>query len=124
MKKVFYYESMVGDSDDKKKITVCLLVGDEADKNFNGYVFARGVACCSDKDNFSKRIGRAIAVGRAKKALFSGNCRKVRRPEIQERLPKEFQYKGMVNLRDIEMTPREIDLISFINEKNQELETA
>ena len=30
---------------------------------------ARGVAICNDKDNFNKKIGRAIAKGRASKAL-------------------------------------------------------
>lgn len=33
-----------------------------------------GQAVCSDKDNPNKKIGRSIAVGRAKKALYKPNC--------------------------------------------------
>jgi len=40
--------------------TVCLLVGDD--------VFKPGVAVCSPKDQFNKRIGRNIAKGRAQKS--------------------------------------------------------
>jgi len=34
----------------------------------DGNLVASGVACCHAKDNYSKRIGRAIALGRALKA--------------------------------------------------------
>ena len=45
-------------------ITVALMV------NKHQQVLARGIAICSSKDNFNKKIGRAIAVGRANKALI------------------------------------------------------
>lgn len=41
-------------------VTVCLHISDES--------FTRGVAICSPKDNPCKKIGRAIAKGRALKA--------------------------------------------------------
>jgi hypothetical protein len=34
-----------------------------------GIVFARGVSFCNPKDQFSKKTGRAIALGRAVKAI-------------------------------------------------------
>lgn len=96
MKEFYYYEHKNGEQDSQKKITVCLLIGDEENDNFAGYPFARGVAICSDRDNFSKKIGRAIAKGRAMKALFRGNYGKIRRPEIKKVLPREFKSKGTI----------------------------
>jgi hypothetical protein len=52
----FHYE-------DNSYITRCEL----EDKNRKTY--AMGFAICSPKDNFSRRIGRLIAEGRARKAL-------------------------------------------------------
>ena len=38
----------------------------------DGNLVASGVACCHAKDNYSKRIGRAISLGRALKQLETG----------------------------------------------------
>ena len=43
--------------------TLCQILGKD------GSVLSEGIAVCSEKDNFSKRIGRAISFGRAMKAL-------------------------------------------------------
>lgn len=58
MKTIFYYERT---EDKKPLITICLI-------RKNGD-YARGVAYCSFLDNPSKKRGRAIAEGRALKAL-------------------------------------------------------
>ena len=54
----FYYHR---DETGKPKSTICLI-------SENGWL-ARGVAICSDRDNFNRKVGRAIAMGRAAKAL-------------------------------------------------------
>lgn len=54
----FYYNR---DHRGKLQSTMCVIYE-------NGWT-ARGVAVCSDKDNFSRKIGRTIAYGRAVKAL-------------------------------------------------------
>lgn len=45
-----------------KAVTVCMVPIGEGEKRFE-----MGVARCNEKDNFSKKIGRAIAEGRANK---------------------------------------------------------
>ncbi len=67
--------------------TRCILVdGDKA---------AFGMAMCSDKENPSKKVGKAIAEGRAKKLLFK---------EKVEMLPTRkgdfFFYKGLNYLNE------------------------
>jgi hypothetical protein len=102
MKEVYYYES----GENQRKITACLLVSDR-----DARLLARGVAICSEKDNFSKKIGRAIAKGRATKALFRGNYGTVRRPEIKQLLPKEFKHKATLRPSQIGVTQREAAII-------------
>ena len=49
--------------DSKKKTTVVILIDTRTGR------YARGVAICNKKDNFCKKTGREIALGRAIKAL-------------------------------------------------------
>ncbi len=53
VKPLYYY---------KEKNTICLLIQD-------GQCVARGVSICSPLDQFVKRTGRAMALGRAMQAL-------------------------------------------------------
>jgi len=55
--KYYHYRDETG----SMKSTICII-------SENGWT-ARGIAICNDKDNFSRKIGRAIAKGRASKAL-------------------------------------------------------
>lgn len=57
---LFYY---IRDKRNRPVITICLK------ENGEGFVFTRGIAICSLMDNPSKKLGRAIASGRATKAL-------------------------------------------------------
>ena len=63
MKHTFYY---LRDNEKRPLVTVCLAYGKKGYK-------ARGIAICSDKDQPSKKTGRAIAKGRARSAFLSGN---------------------------------------------------
>ncbi len=63
MEREYYYYERDTETG-KPVITRCLIVN-------NGH-HARGTAICSEKDNFCKAIGRAIAKGRAVKALKTG----------------------------------------------------
>ena len=58
MRTITYYLPLEG----PKTTTVVLII------NNVGVVAARGVAFCSHKDQFNKKLGRAIANGRAAKA--------------------------------------------------------
>ncbi len=58
MKEIIYYER---DENKRPVLTVCLIANDNKD------VLSRGVAKCSKKDMPYKKVGRAIATGRAKK---------------------------------------------------------
>lgn len=59
LRDVYYYNRF----SDGSRITSCLLLGEE------GTVLSRGVAICNPFDNFIKKKGRAMACGRAVKAL-------------------------------------------------------
>ncbi len=48
-------------------------------------ILARGVAVCSSKDRYIKRIGRAIARGRAIQALWNKNSSLIFRERIIEK---------------------------------------
>ena len=61
--KYYYFR----DSYRNPRITVCLAYFDH-----DPFERARGVAFCSFKDSPNKKIGRAIATGRALKALIEG----------------------------------------------------
>ena len=58
-KEGYYYGR---DTENKPRVTVCIL------RNSIGEI-ARGVAICSRLDNPNKKIGKAIARGRAEKAM-------------------------------------------------------
>jgi len=45
--------------------------------NVDGHVAIYAVARCSPKDNYNKRVGRAIATGRYDKAISKGEMRSV-----------------------------------------------
>ena len=60
--KDLYYHSHY---DDRSRATVCLV-------EIDSLVVARGIALCSPKDQYLKRKGRAIALGRAMKAIYHG----------------------------------------------------
>jgi len=84
MKIITYYLSKA----DKKNTSVVILK--------EGDAVARGVAICSIKDNFNKKLGRSIAMGRAEKALFTQNSCKnntIRRAMVAKEVPAEFKNK-------------------------------
>jgi len=60
MQAYFYYRQ---DETGKPFMTNCIAVLDNE--------YAKGIAYCSLKDNFSRKIGRAIAFERARKALMT-----------------------------------------------------
>lgn len=62
MKEYYYYER---DENNRPIVTVCLLQPDINNPN----AFARGVAICNDCESPIKKRGRAIAKGRALKAI-------------------------------------------------------
>jgi len=59
-------------------ITVCMKPVSEGKQ-----VFKVGVACCTPQDNFSKKIGRSIAAGRAEKT-----CETIEASDFDELLNK------------------------------------
>lgn len=63
----FYYIDFrhIRDKDNKMFATVCEI--HDKDK-----LYAVGIAFCSDKDNFSRKIGRQIAINRAFRAIANG----------------------------------------------------
>ena len=63
MRDFYYYYK---DPDDKRRITVCLL-------EQGGNIVSRGIAICSEFDNFCRKRGRAIARGRSMKAVVNKN---------------------------------------------------
>lgn len=91
----FYYVR-AGKTDDTKGVpiaTVCLTETEDG--------WARGVAICSPEDNASKRVGRAIAKGRALLAKETGETRQAAlrgilkqppavQPELQAILGDDF----------------------------------
>ena len=50
---------------------------DKVAYNLNGHVAVYAVARCSPKDNYNKRVGRAIATGRYDKSIAAGEIRSV-----------------------------------------------
>lgn len=71
MEDYYYY---IKDINAKKIATVCLLAE-------NGEIVSRGLAICSELDQFSKKLGRTIAHGRALKGYKSGCSGLIKRPE-------------------------------------------
>lgn len=68
--KDYYYYNRVGDKGSLQS-TVCLVIQD-------GVPLARGVSVCSPEDVFFKRLGRAIALGRAMQAIHhKGNLHRI-----------------------------------------------
>ena len=76
MKERFYY---LRDPFNKPTVTICVL--EEPYKNI-GASTARGIAVCSDLDAPNKKVGRAIAKGRALKALMKGSHSPMIREEL------------------------------------------
>lgn len=84
MKAITYYLSRA----DKKNTSVVILK--------EGDAVARGVAICSIKDNFNKKLGRSIAMGRAIKAMLTqDSCKNnaIRRAMVAKEVPAEFKNK-------------------------------
>lgn len=76
--------------ENKPVATVCIVQKDRA--------FAKGVAVCSLKENFSKMEGRNKARKRAMKALFTReNSENLNRPEVFEALwnVKDYDFSGI-----------------------------
>jgi hypothetical protein len=90
MEERFYY---LRDPENKPIVTVCLLL-DVQDGSYDDTIWmkthvARGIAICSNLDAPNKKVGRAIAKGRALKALMNGSHSPMLREEldiIQEQL--------------------------------------
>jgi hypothetical protein len=111
-KEIFYYESdPIG-----LKRTVCLIVADGEENPLRGKIFARGVSICSKKDNFSKKIGRTIAKGRAKRAFFNGTYAQIKRPEISAFIPPQITHKGMASTAKsfLTLTPTEENILGRV----------
>lgn len=73
-----------------ERITVCLLIGD-------GKILARGVAACSLKDQFVKKIGRKKALTRVHQAMGREKQERIRGymgplPEAPEWCPFDFLW--------------------------------
>jgi hypothetical protein len=62
----FYY--YVRDALKRPTVTYCIVFNGNSTEN----IYSRGLAICSKKDNPCKKIGRAIATGRALKSLKTG----------------------------------------------------
>jgi hypothetical protein len=60
---------------DCKRATICIIKQDDKD-------YYMGISRCSDKDTYNKKLGRAIALGRAYKNLV--NCKKLSELDIHE----------------------------------------
>jgi len=60
LRDLYYYKTY----EDRSRITVCILVDEE------GSIQARGMAICSPLDQFVRRYGRTIALGRALQSLY------------------------------------------------------
>lgn len=71
MEDYYYY---IKDINAKKIATVCLLAE-------NGEIVSRGLSICSELDQFSKKLGRTIAHGRALKGYKFGFSSPIKRPE-------------------------------------------
>ncbi len=56
------YDGPIGNEDLFNGLTVCEIVD-------NGEVLARGFAFCSSKDQFNRKVGRQISLGRAIREL-------------------------------------------------------
>lgn len=80
---IYYYAS----TPDRSRTAVCLLVDGNKD------VLARGISICSPQDQYVKRRGRAIACGRALKALkHSESSLPIH--------PRDFRYGSNLGLRN------------------------
>jgi len=89
----YYY---IRDDVHRPIITVCLIK--------LGKHVAKGVAICSDKDNPCKKTGRAIAKGRANKAMFNEmNCSEINRYNLSsvenaaDETEVDAYYKALFN---------------------------
>jgi hypothetical protein len=71
MKHYYYYGS---DAAGSKRTTTCITHDPDSNR------FSYGMAICSPLDNFSKKIGRAIAKGRSLAALQRKTIAKIARP--------------------------------------------
>ncbi len=93
--------------------TICLLLKAESDE-----AVARGIAICSPRDAYVKRVGRAKALGRAVKALVRCENTEPIEPErfvmdtdfmgAVGRLYKEFMFKS---IRSPLLTSKECELL-------------
>ncbi|MDP2719572.1 MAG: Gp49 family protein [Dehalococcoidia bacterium] len=95
--KVIYYRLPLGVPKAEHRTTVCLV---EVSRG----VFVRGISHCSNQDQFTKRVGRAIALGRAIQAMEkkeNSNSIYALRAGVEYRsLPfylEEFYYKSAYN---------------------------
>lgn len=65
---IFYF-------DHKEQTAVCLLISED------GQPIARGVSICSSFDHYDKEVGRAIAIGRALRAIKKQDTTELISPE-------------------------------------------
>lgn len=91
MKEYYYY---IRDKENRPIVTVCLLIfGDDK-------TVARGMAFCCPKDIPCKKVGRKIALERAKYSAAFGRCgcRITSRLDFQHSLKYDFKsyYKPML----------------------------
>jgi hypothetical protein len=80
---LYYYQEFT----DRSRVAVCMVVVDKM-------VVARGVALCSPKDQYLKAKGRAIALGRALKAVHHNQS--VLPMRFSARRPKHVALGAMV----------------------------
>jgi hypothetical protein len=94
----FYYtESIAAHVLVKGRITVCVI-------NLNLKSCARGVAICSPRDQFVKKIGRAIALGRAFKALETKQSDEpIRVSSVKNTQIIPYQYGAALSLKELSL---------------------
>ena len=95
LERVYYYRD--SSLAKKRMVTVVIIhLGDE---------WARGMAICSEKDNFNKKIGRAIARGRATAALleqesgspvYRGEAVQIIARACPQLLPERSMWMGLI----------------------------
>ncbi len=93
--------------------TICLLPVPACDGN----TILRGIAFCSPPDQFNKKVGRAIALGRAVKALERGDDNEVAPRKVAGILSSN--YMTFLSAFNPELTDFERTLVSYENKEGE-----
>jgi hypothetical protein len=75
--------------------------------------YGRGIAFCSEKDQFCRRVGRVIALGRAIRALKKGNNEGTLPHILKNYFNTVYTLSDFIpNKSEILLTPHEVRLVS------------